>query len=530
MTSEWKEVLSEVAKEVGVEYEPLEQTDTQVPEPTVNKDELGNLSIVWNDPGGQKLQCQINKLTMQKDGMYSYVSFRVESSGKWRWILEPGRINWYSMSSKTSLRRELDGRDNRWDWKQRLAQVVVICAQSIRGANSPEDLSKVSITKEEKWIAAPLLEADEHTVLFAAAGTGKSLLALGLCVQAATGRRIIPGINPPDDPVKVLYLDWETSQDNHARRMAGICDGVLLPIPSDLIYYWRMEYPLVEAIEDVRAFIISNKIGLVVIDSAGLAADGDVNSTEVGTAYIKTVRAIGNAAVLTITHMSHDQIERGRGKTLRPIGSVYFQNGPRSSWGLVGDQDESTDTIKHLGLVHVKSNNAALKSPIGFIADFTDKDKIIWKSESVHTNQTIAQHTTTNSRITNLILSGGRYTLQAIYDELDDLKTDTISRTVRRMVTAKKLAKEGDEYFALIREVPDTTDKPKGSNPPDTTDIPNGMSSVRLNDNKKALPDSPPDKAGQSDTVRIVDGEEVIELAWDTDDEATDNQSNRGHV
>lgn len=527
MSGEWADTLKEAAVEAGVEYEGLAQTETQVPEPDVAKDALGNLSIVWDDPGGQKLQCQINRLTMQKDGMYSYCSFRVQSAGgKWSWVMEPGRINWYSMSSKTSLRRELDSRDNRWDWKQRLAQVVIICAQTIRGASKPVDLTEVQSRDETRWLAAPLLEAGEHTVLFAPGGVGKSLLSLALCVQLATATQVIPGVEAPTSPVKVLYLDWETSGEVHHRRMGSIAAGIDAVVPKGMIFYWRMEYALAEAIEDIRTFIINNNIGLVIVDSAGVAADGDINTTDVGTAYIKTVRAIGDVGVLTITHMSHDQMERGKGKTLRPIGSVYFQNGPRSSWGLVGDQDESTETIKHLGLVHVKSNNDALKSPLGFIADFTDKGKVIWKSESIHTNQTIASHTTTNARITNLLTTEGRLTRDAIYDELDDIKQDTISRTLRRMVTASMIGNQGDEFFVLVRGLPDKpAGQPKVTNAAgqpmplegsDTgTDSTGGLKppSVRpISKSKKETSDSPPDTAGQQPTVRIEGDEEIIDM------------------
>ena len=531
MASEWKEVLSEAAEEAGIEYEPLEQTSTQIPEPEVKQDELGNLSIIWDDPASNmQLQCQVNKLSMQKDGMYSYFSVRVKTQAQWRWILEPGRINWYSMSSKTNLRRELDSRDNKWDWKQRLAQVVIICAQSIRNINKPVDLSKVQVSMKQRWLANPLLEADEHTVLFAAAGTGKSVLALGICIQISTGKKVIPGISLPDETTNVLYLDWETSQANHARRLRSICSGISLDLAdlSDKVHYWRMEYPLLDSLEDIRSFVITNKIGLIIVDSAGVAADGDINSTEVGTAYIKAVRALGSVAVLTITHMSHDQIERGKGKTLRPIGSVYFQNGPRSSWGLVGDQDERAETLKHLGLVHVKSNNDALKSPIGFVADFSDKDIIRWKAESVHANQNVAQHATTNSRITNLLTTGGRFTLRAIYDELDDLKQDTVSRTVRRMVKAKDIAKEGEEYFALARTVPDAPRTkqqvfnmagqpvPTESNSNTDTTVPlKGGTGVRVSKGKEDSPDSPPDSAGQKNSVRVEGDEEITTIKWD---------------
>jgi hypothetical protein len=459
-----EEYWAEMAQEAGIEYEGVVQSgEVQIPDPEVQKDELGNLSITWDDGSGEILQVQINKLSMQKDGMYSYFSTRKSNSkGKWTWVLEPGRINWYSMSSKTSLRRELDGREKRWDWKTRLAQVVVICAQTIKNSSQAVDLSKVDGGENVRWCCYPVVEQGEHTVLFAPGGVGKSLLSLGICVQTATGERVVPGTDPPEQPMNVLYLDWETNAKVHARRMASIAKGVGVQIPEGRVFYWRMEFALEESIEDIRAFIKLNHIGLVIVDSAGLAANGDINSTEVGTAYIKTVRAIGDVAILTITHMSWEQMEKGKGKTLRPIGSVYFQNGPRSSWGLIGEQDETGEKVKHLGLVHVKSNNDMLRNPIGFQADFSDKTAVKWTSESVHTSQQIAQHVSLVKRIEEL-LTVGRWTIDSMLEELPDAKRDTVKRSANRLVRSGFAQKQGDEYVANIREAgyPDQTrDKP----------------------------------------------------------------------
>jgi len=464
------QIWQEMADEAGVSrYEGVVQTgEVEIPDPKVDKDELGNLSIVWDDQSGEVLQAQINKLSMQKDGMYSYFSVRTKSStGKWGWILEPGRINWYSMSSKTALRRELDNRDKRWDWKTRLAQVVVICAQTIKNSSQAIDLSKVDVSEDVRWACFPIIEGGEHTVLFAPGGVGKSLLSLGICVQVATGERVVPGTDPPKAPMNVLYLDWETNAKVHARRMASIAKGIGTEIPTGRVFYWRMEFALEESIEDLRAFIKLNRIGLVIVDSAGLAANGDINSTDVGTSYIKTVRAVGDVAILTITHMSWDQMERGKGKTLRPIGSVYFQNGPRSSWGLIGEQDESGERVKHLGLVHVKSNNDMLRSPIGFQADFSDKESIKWTSESVHTSQQVAQHVSLAKRIEEL-LNTGRWTIDALAEELPDAKKDTLRRTADRLVKAGAAQKQGDEYMGSIRQ-PGHPDKIKDS--PDQYDM-----------------------------------------------------------
>lgn len=446
-------IWAEMAEEAGIEYEGVVQTgEVEIPDPKVDKDELGNLTVVWDDGSGEILQVQINKLSMQKDGMYSYFSSRKrDSGGKWTWVLEPGRINWYSMTSKTALRRELDNREKRWDWKTRLAQVVVICAQTIKQSSQAVDLTTVDTSEDVRWCCHPVVEGGEHTVLFAPGGVGKSLLSLGICVQTATGERVVPGTDPPVQPMSVLYLDWETNAKVHARRMASIAKGAGVTVPAGRVHYWRMEFALEESIEDIRAFIKLHRIGLVIIDSAGLAANGDINSTEVGTSYIKTVRAIGDVAILTITHMSWEQMEKGKGKTLRPIGSVYFQNGPRSSWGLIGEQDETGSAVKHLGLVHVKSNNDMLRNPIGFQADFSDKSAVKWTSESVHTSQQISQHVSMAKRIEEL-LTKGRWTVDAMHDELPDAKKDSIRRTADRLVRAGFAQKQGDEYVASIRE------------------------------------------------------------------------------
>lgn len=545
-------IWAEMADEAGIEYEGVVQSgDVEIADPDVAKDELGNLSIVWDDSSGEILQVQINKLTMQKDGMYSYFSVRSKTSaGKWKWVLEPGRINWYSMSSKTGLRRELDNREKRWDWKTRLAQVVVICAQTIKQSSLAVDLSQVNTSEDIRWCCYPMIEGGEHTVLFAPGGVGKSLLSLGICVQTATGVRVIPGTDPPKEPMNVLYLDWETNAKVHARRMQSIAKGADTTVPEGRVFYWRMEFALEESIEDIRAFIKLNHVRLVIIDSAGLAANGDINSTETGTQYIKTVRAIGDVAVLTITHMSWEQMEKGKGKTMRPIGSVYFQNGPRSSWGLIGEQDETGERVKHLGLVHVKSNNDMLRSPIGFQADFSDKTSIKWTSESVHTSQQIAQHVSLAKRIEEL-LNTGRWTIAALHEELPDEKKDTIRRTADRLARAGAAKKTGEEYVGTIREA-GYPDQPKDSNkqydmlgrpvvsngvssPPVRTVPPKGEQSGVSNNNNIYIrdtagqePDTMPDTPDNEETIRkmadlieskkqeaLASGETVEQVPWD---------------
>ena len=448
-----KEVLKLAASEAGVDvdYGTLAQGETDIPSPDVITDELGNLSMQWLDPAGISLEMRVSNLDTKRDALGCLLTVRKKEGGssKWKWLLAPRRINLLSSSSVTGLRRELNNSDKRFDWQQRLDQVIIACYQSIRDASKAIDLSTVQSSKTT-WLAAPMLEQGEHTVLFAEGGLGKSLFALALGIQCATGKKIVPSIAVPEQPVKVLYLDWETGAEVHKRRLDQICSGISMTPPKDSLFYWRMEHALREAFQDIKQFITANNIGLVIIDSAALAANGDVNESSTGTDYIKTVRELGNVATLTITHVSKATIERDR---LVPIGSVYFQNGPRSSWGLVGEQDELSETKRNLGLVHVKSNNASLNKPLSFTLDFSEPEQIKLSGGSVFNSDAVSKHVSKRDRILNLLTSG-RWTAKAIGDELSDIPYETIRRTITRLVKTNHAMKMGDEYVAVARQVP----------------------------------------------------------------------------
>jgi hypothetical protein len=463
-----KEVLKLAADEagVGVDYGTLAQGEVDIPSPDVLTDELGNLSVQWLDPAGISLEIRISNLDTKRDALTCLLTVRKKEGGsKWKWLLAPRRINLLSSSSVTGLRRELNNSDKRFDWQQRLDQVIIACYQSIRDASKAVDLSTIQSSKTT-WLAAPMLEQGEHTVLFAEGGLGKSLFALALGIQCATGKKIVPSIDIPEQPVKVLYLDWETGADVHKRRLDQICTSVSMTAPKDRLFYWRMEHALREAFQDIKQFITANNIGLVIIDSAALAANGDVNESSTGTDYIKTVRELGNIATLTITHVSKATIERER---LVPIGSVYFQNGPRSSWGLVGEQDELSETKRNLGLIHVKSNNASLNKPLSFTLDFSEPEQIKFSGGSVFNSDAVSKHVSKRDRILNLLTSG-RWTAKAIGDELSDIPYETIRRTISRLVKSNHAMKMGDEYVAVARQVPFGTRLGQSGTPDGTPD------------------------------------------------------------
>jgi hypothetical protein len=140
-----KEVLAMAAEEAGIDYGTLSQGDTDVPSPDVVPDELGNLSIQWLDPAGTSLELRVSNLESKRDALNCLLTVRKRDGvGAWKWVLAPRRINLLSSTGMTQLRRELDNADKRFDWKQRLDQVVIACYQSIRSSSKAVDLMACS--------------------------------------------------------------------------------------------------------------------------------------------------------------------------------------------------------------------------------------------------------------------------------------------------------------------------------------------------------------------------------------------------
>lgn len=445
------EVIREMAEAAGIEFAGGKKS---IPAPQVISDELGNLSMTWEE---DKIQAQINNIDRARRDLNCVLSIRDYSVKPVKWISAPVRINLLSDSAKAGLRRSLNERRG-LDWATRLDQIVVAVHEAADELRQVGILKPRATTTQRDWLLSPITERGQHSMIVAAGGTGKSMLALALFASAATGVEIIPGIKPAPFEGNCLYLDWETDQETHELRLTQICSGLGIPFPDGRIHYIRMAVSLAEDTEFLHQYIIKNRIKFGVGDSVGMATAGDINSQADAIAYVNAVRAIGNITFLSVHHV-------GWGDTSRNTGSRYFENAARSVWVLEKQQDAAASD-SHIDLVHRKSNNGILEPSIGVRVEFGTAIRY-------YADEVSEDKQTASVKILDA-LSMGKMRLSDLYEEMDKVEKPAIRQALKRLVDSGKVTKwESDrknpEYGLSVtpkNRHSDVTDRGTVTNPP----------------------------------------------------------------
>lgn len=135
------------------------------------------------------------------------------------------------------------------------------------------------VPQEPDWLVPGVLIRGANASLVAAAGQGKSLLALDIAAALASGRPVLG--QPARTTMEVLYLDMENSAEDVITRLRDMQYGA-----DDLPYLRYSSFPDIgtldesEGSERVRAMVESSKAEFVVIDTACRFVDGEENSND----------------------------------------------------------------------------------------------------------------------------------------------------------------------------------------------------------------------------------------------------------
>lgn len=138
-------------------------------------------------------------------------------------------------------------------------------------------------TSGEDWLCEPLIARGRGHAMYAGAKTGKSLLVLFIAACMATGRACLN--RPAGDPVRVLYMDYEMTEDDVRERLETFGFG---PDDADMLqrnlYYALLpSLPPLDTEDGGRALVASAAaldVELVVIDTTARAVAGDENDAD----------------------------------------------------------------------------------------------------------------------------------------------------------------------------------------------------------------------------------------------------------
>lgn len=277
------------------------------------------------------IRFEISGITESKrEGIHAWVTIR-SSAGKLSW----GRLKLDSDRERGSLAKSIvaKGAHTDFPWADALGQVAEITYELNREGEPTLLLWDVPAPSEPSYLLDPLLPLNETTTLYGDGDSGKSLVALRMALAVSSGASL-DGVDLTTKGGPVIYLDWETNSETHARRLRRLAQAERI-IETPQIHYRRITRPIAEEIGNLQHEIARLRAVLIVVDSLGAAAGvtfGDsINDPAVGAGVMNALRGL-NVTRLLIHHMTHDAVKNG-GATA-PYGSRYFRNYSRCMWEL----------------------------------------------------------------------------------------------------------------------------------------------------------------------------------------------------
>lgn len=214
------------------------------------------------------------------------------------------------------------------------------------------------------WLVEPLIPAGRHVVLYAPAKMGKSLLALEVAAAAASGRGVLG--QPPQDPIEVVYFDFEMTEDDLKERLSDMGYDAASDL-SHLHYFSLPALPPLDTDEGgraVEAIVRRHGARLVVIDTMARVVQGEENSNDTYRWFDMhtslRMKTLG-VAVLRLDHAGKDTAKGQRGASEK-VGYADVV------WSLTVDDKTGRGTLKathrRLGWVDEVVHFARLDDPL----------------------------------------------------------------------------------------------------------------------------------------------------------------------
>ena len=367
--------------------------------------------------------------------MLKFTSKRPTSAGHLRF----GRVNITSPTARASFAKRIETREPEVDWDQILEVLCINVLDRYWSGSKEQELDGNVGTVEvyAKWLIDPLVQLNNPTLIYGPGSSGKSWLAQYISVLADSGISS-GGFNV--EPSKVLYLDWETDQQELQSRVSMIRRGLGITDPCH-IWYKSMASGLSADLETVKAIVVDKSISLVVVDSIGSACMGEPESAEVVLRMFSALRSLGVSSIC-IDHTNKE-------KSL--FGSVYKFNSARQIFEVAKTQKPEENKLI-FGLFHRKANNSKLIKDMGFTLSFSEGSVEFSRTDIRDTP--LEEHMRNADRIANA-LRGGGLTVGELAERLDKTENHIRSLLSQYSDMFVKLGKNQDGYDRFGNRIPD---------------------------------------------------------------------------
>jgi hypothetical protein len=224
------------------------------------------------------------------------------------------------------------------------------------------NLADVAVSADTKppFLLRPYIASTGVTILYGDGGTGKSVIALALGLEVATGAQIISA-NRALHVGPVIYADYEDEHEEHANRLRAIVRAHSVDLDEVEFYHLAMIGKVTSEVKRLRQAVHDTKAVLVILDSIGMGRGGDALSAEDTIRMFRALRSLG-APVLAVDHVSKEG-KRTKNGNVDPYGSIYTRNSSRMMWHVENRQPRLGDPWDYLVFTHTKANHVRKQLP-----------------------------------------------------------------------------------------------------------------------------------------------------------------------
>jgi hypothetical protein len=356
-------------------------------------------------------------------------------------IYPPTSYNFSADRTRRELARSLGSKNGKLPWADMIEQLCYGVQERVRKGDAVLELCTATNVQPPEYIIKPLVVKNYPNVIFGDPSSSKSTVAVILAQIALLPWADNPmGLTAPKVSIKVLYLDWEADDATILWQTTLLQRGIS-EMPEMFLAYRHCSAPLAQDIDQIKAHIADTKAELVIIDSLGLAAGGELKDSQAPLSFYGALRSL-NITSLIIAHNSKDR----EAKTRSIYGNQYFTVHARNVWELRKQQEVGSKEMA-IALFHRKPPPfAGLHQPLGFKLEFTTTAMIVKPSDPKTVGEFLEQMSLKDQIIETL--KTGSMSTKDLAETLDR-PANQVKARCNELRGQQKLTKIGDEWGLL---------------------------------------------------------------------------------
>src|SRR5215218_4349797 len=321
--------------------------------------------------------------------------------------------------------------------------------------------SDMGVPAPQKFLCDPLLPELFPFVVYGAGGSAKSLLAVKLALIHTLARGGYWLGYPVVGGGRSLFVDFELNEDVFNRRTRQVSHGLGYTHAeiSGLGYYEVGAQKTEDAFNEVMKLVEEHSFSLVVIDSVGLAIQGDMGmASDVIQWYrsrILPLIELGATPAL-VDHQARsysDEEYQSKGS----FGSVYKENTVRSILQVQPRASEEGSDLLQVRARHKKASFGAKVKPFYVEIEFSESTIRFNRVELEKGDLLDEQSLSLEDRVVWCVMEHGAGTISTIAERLDK-KTGSIGNACRSALKEGRLIKTGKEGNADVYGLPKVED------------------------------------------------------------------------